>query len=237
VDSEDDVEEGAKTTLRRIFAGDGEDEDEEEEDEDEENSDGDRRRSDPSGAGGLHSVIQQQRGKRGSSTVDDSSITCSCGREYEHEKAGTYMQRVVDADMASLAAMRRELGDAFDPCGLLIESDFQPGQVGYDVQTVIRMLVQAAPTLSEDTEPMRSAYQSIRDKADAMVYSFLAMAPGVPTLGAYNTGFYTSVAFVIPEGVRSGIHSFRAAFDLQETQGKNTRVTLRGCQTITICTE
>jgi hypothetical protein len=69
--------------------------------------------------------------------------------------------------------MRRELGDAFDPCGLLIESDFQPGQVGYDVQTVIRMLVQAAPTLPGDTEPMRSAYQKIRDKADAMVYSFL----------------------------------------------------------------
>ena len=65
----------------------------------------------------------------------------------------------------------------------------------------------------------------------------IAMAPGVPTLGAYNAGFYTSVAFVIPEGVRSGIHSFRAAFDLQETQGNNTRVTLRGCQTITICTE
>ena len=169
------MEEGAKTTLRRIFASDGEDEDEEEEDEeeDEENGDGDRRRSDPPGAGGPHSVIQQQRGKRGSSTVDDSSITCSCGREYEHEKAGTYMQRVVDADMASLAARRRELGDAFDPCGLLIESDFQPGQVGYDVQTVIRMLVQAAPALSEDTEPMRSEYQTIRCKADAMVYSFL----------------------------------------------------------------
>jgi hypothetical protein len=66
------MEEGAKTPLRRIFAGDGDDEDEEEEDEeeDEENGDGDRRRSDPSGAGGPHSVIQQ-RGKRGSSTVDE----------------------------------------------------------------------------------------------------------------------------------------------------------------------
>ena len=46
---------------------------------------------------------------------DDSSITCSCGREYAREKAGTCMQRVVDADKASLAERRRELGDALDP--------------------------------------------------------------------------------------------------------------------------
>ena len=123
--------------------------------------------------------------------------------------------------------------------------------------------------LPEANEPMRNAYQKIRDKADAkgvtagtdkVTLKFvvptkdvgivslsldvpfeatipMAMEPGVQALGAYNAGFYTSMTFVIPEAVSSGIHSYRAAFDLHETQEQNTRETLRGCQTITTSTE
>jgi len=103
---------------------------------------------------------------------------CSCRREYEREKAGTYMQRVVDADMASLAERRRELGVSsvmglpWTPAGgLLIESSSTQATMS---KTVVRMLVQAEH--SHVTRSQRADEERVpKDsrQADAMVYSFL----------------------------------------------------------------
>ena len=108
-------------------------------------------------------------------------VTCGCGESYDPLKAQRCVQSDVNEDFEALKRARGVYGAAFDPCSQLLLADYKPGEVGYRVSQVIRMIVDSAYVLDDATtaemnEEEALEVEKVRPQVEVLVHSFMQAA-------------------------------------------------------------